>query len=612
MALSVEEKTILAVGCITGGFLLIFLIYSYIVYKLGWRSIQEYGGGLQMKDLLKKDKNQGAHLNEIPSEKIKFVEYGGKGHFVASLVLSLLVFVFFELLILTLVMFDHIHVAGGIIIMLIVSFVYWGTFIVQPSKSLIQETILERPLSKWSIRFGKKINNIKHTYGYWIGYAILVLAIVAANILLEGTCENNLEIVSTRIFRKYQSPSCPEGVPCLVYLTLTETPHQSIYVNYHSSNPSEVGTFCIHSTFPGIPDNFSRVDDSLTKMTIGSSFKMDIEVRRNVHYVLLENLDPSTVYYFRCGTVTYGFSSERKFQTLSVNSTSGYSFVVGGDMDSTETSMVISEIAARQEPQFALLGGDLAYDRAQLTCYRLVDKWLDMYQTKMITPQGFTIPMVATIGNHEVIGDFDATPQRIPFFTKYFAQSNYIKQTNQLSQIEDRLTYGYVNIGGPNGTVIFNLDSGHSASMTTQKEWMQDVLESNVTSPQFKFAIYHVPMYPTIRTYENTHSTAVRSNWLSYFDEISMTVGFENHDHAYKRTYPMINGVQNPNGTVYIGDGAWGVTARPAPDQRFYQVLTKSLNYVTYVKVSPTNKTVTFQSFSKDGNIFDEGVMEYK
>lgn len=41
-------------------------------------------------------------------------------------------------------------------------------------------------------------------------------------------------------------------------------------------------------------------------------------------------------------------------------------------------------------------------------------------------------------------------------------------------------------------------------------------------------------------------------------------MAFENHDHTYKRTYPIKHALVVPDGegTVYLGDGCWGKPAR--------------------------------------------------
>lgn len=41
--------------------------------------------------------------------------------------------------------------------------------------------------------------------------------------------------------------------------------------------------------------------------------------------------------------------------------------------------------AAQLDPRFAILGGDLAYANALPTCYRVWDKWFDMWEENMIT-----------------------------------------------------------------------------------------------------------------------------------------------------------------------------------------------------------------------------------
>ncbi len=41
--------------------------------------------------------------------------------------------------------------------------------------------------------------------------------------------------------------------------------------------------------------------------------------------------------------------------------------------------------AAQLDPRFALLGGDLAYANALPTCYRVWDKWFDMWEENMVT-----------------------------------------------------------------------------------------------------------------------------------------------------------------------------------------------------------------------------------
>ena len=49
--------------------------------------------------------------------------------------------------------------------------------------------------------------------------------------------------------------------------------------------------------------------------------------------------------------------------------------------------------------------------------------------------------------------------------------------------------------------------------------------------------------------------------WLPLFDRYNVVGAFENHVHQFKRTYPLKNGevVNDTEGTIYFGDGAWGI-----------------------------------------------------
>src|SRR5690606_14044183 len=73
-----------------------------------------------------------------------------------------------------------------------------------------------------------------------------------------------------------------------------------------------------------------------------------------------------------------------------------------------------------------------------------------------------------------------------------------------------------------------------------------------------------VPLYPSNRSYEGHWSALGRQHWLPLFDRHELTVGFENHDHTYKRSHRLRNNqVVAEGGTLYLGDGSWGRQARP-------------------------------------------------
>lgn len=75
-----------------------------------------------------------------------------------------------------------------------------------------------------------------------------------------------------------------------------------------------------------------------------------------------------TAYYFRAG---YGsdaslYSSEKKFKTLP-SDTAGVTFITGGDLGLSEMTKTLMKQAALQNPDFALIGGDVAYANAMVS-----------------------------------------------------------------------------------------------------------------------------------------------------------------------------------------------------------------------------------------------------
>src|SRR5437763_6879747 len=74
--------------------------------------------------------------------------------------------------------------------------------------------------------------------------------------------------------------------------------------------------------------------------------------------------------------------------------------------------------AARQDPMFAVVGGDLGYDNGKSVETSL--GFLKNYSKHMIGRDGRLIPLVACIGNHEVDGGYNKPRTKAPFFYALF------------------------------------------------------------------------------------------------------------------------------------------------------------------------------------------------
>ena len=91
------------------------------------------------------------------------------------------------------------------------------------------------------------------------------------------------------------------------------------------------------------------------------------------------------------------------------------------------------------------------------------------------------------------------------------------------------------------------------------------------------------------------------------FDTYHLTAAFENHEHLYKRTHPILNGVIDAQGVMYIGDGGWGVDNPRRPrhlQSKWYLAKAVSARHFLLMTVEQNKQTVT--AISSDGSVIDQ------
>ena len=284
---------------------------------------------------------------------------------------------------------------------------------------------------------------------------------------------------------------------------------------------------------------------------------------RVIHRVELTGLEPATKYRFRMP----GVDQPYKFRTMPDNANEPIRFITGGDTSTGDEFRKTNQAAALYDPEFIAWGGDLAYANGDpRRIYRWYSWFEDIMET-LITPSNRVIPVLVTIGNHEVFrlsrldrenGNDTTWPMRkwgledgrATFFETFFAMPGL-------------KGWGLLDFG--DYMSIFLLDTDHGKGSTVAGEpqtvWLEKTLKERRHIPHL-FPVYHVPAYSSVRGIDGAGKERIRENWVPLFEENGVRVVFENHDHAYKRTYPMKNERISPNGIVFMGDGAWGVGPR--------------------------------------------------
>ena len=359
-----------------------------------------------------------------------------------------------------------------------------------------------------------------------------------------------------------------------------------------------------------------RTDDTIDYVEQGQTEWHTIQgthslLPKNTPYLLhsaeITNLKPETTYQFRTGSDAVSY----KFQTMPIHLISPISFVAGGDMyhDSLETLHKTNKQAALTSPLFALVGGDIAYAADKVFgflprwTHPLIDvwvgqkfdrwlEWLVAWKNDMVTPDGRLIPMLPAIGNHDTSGRFGQTPEEAPFFYALFPMPG---------------EQGYNVLDFGNYMSIFLLDSGHTHSIGGQQAaWLARTLHDREIVPH-KFALYHVPAYPSVHNIKAEIPTQIRKFWVPSFDAYHLTAAFENHEHTYKRTHKIKGGRIDNTGVLYIGDGGWGVDKPRRPrhlDQKWFLSHVASARHFLFVVVEQEKQTVT--ALTPEGAVIDQ------
>ena len=124
------------------------------------------------------------------------------------------------------------------------------------------------------------------------------------------------------------------------------------------------------------------------------------------------------------------------------------------------------------------------------------------------------------------------------------------------------------------------LDTGHTTPIEgEQAAWLEKTLKARAEHPNV-FVDQPRSAYPSFRNPDGGKEKegtgeGNRKHWVPLFQKYRVPVVLEHHDHTFKRTKPLIDGLANDNGVLYLGDGSWGKLRTPKdPDKTPYLAVT--------------------------------------
>jgi hypothetical protein len=333
--------------------------------------------------------------------------------------------------------------------------------------------------------------------------------------------------------------------PSTLFLTWQRDPTTTMTVQWVGAAGETADTTVSYS-----PDCY---DDWQEQPTATKPFpKTDLKVFR----AELTGLTPGTDYEFRVGKQ----SPTYRFRTMPAKATDTIHFISGGDCGVNPHAAANNVQAARQDPLFAVVGGDLGYDNGRSAATSLA--FLRNWSKHAVGRGGRLIPMVACIGNHEVDGGYNKPRAKAPFFYALF--DGLYPDT------------GFATLDFGDYLSLVLLDTGHTSAVAgAQTDWLEKALKARADHPNV-LVVNHVPAYPSYRRAEGTGlkkgtGEDQREHWVPLFEKYRVPVVLEHHDHTFKRTKPLLDGLADADGVLYLGDGSWGRLRNPKrPDQLAY------------------------------------------
>jgi hypothetical protein len=304
----------------------------------------------------------------------------------------------------------------------------------------------------------------------------------------------------------------------------------------------------------------------------------------------LTGLKPATEYQFRID----GSPAAYRFRTMPAKATEAIRFVSGGDCGVDLHAVNNNMQAAKQDPMFVVIDGDLGYDNGISADTSI--RFLRNYSKHLVDSQGRLIPLVVGIGNHEIVGGYGGARSAAPFF--FALHDGLYPETS----------YNVLDFGDYMSIVL--LDTGHQSPIGgEQTSWLEKTLAARVDCPNL-LVFNHVPAYPSYRPFSKNDGTPGtgadnRKHWLPLFERYNVDVVFEHHDHTFKRTKPMLGGhVDERRGLIYLGDGSWG-KIRPIiePEKRPYLAAYNSAYHMSLHEIEGSKRR--HQAIDEYGKVID-------
>lgn len=373
--------------------------------------------------------------------------------------------------------------------------------------------------------------------------------------------------------------------PPVVYLTWQRDPTTTMTVNWFNTSPAQN---TLRYRVPGEPQ----------WTILASSNQAFPHAERTIHTAEITGLAADAAYEFQVD----GYEDTFTFRTMPAMLSRPVKFGVGGDVDVGATADAMTAAIAGHDPDFLVIGGDHAYEDARAENFWKWYRYMESWFRNARSPDGRMIPLVVGIGNHEVRNgygsshpDFDNSAAWRDRYAAYYYRT--------FAWPGPAVPYGAMDFGGYLSIIV--TDTEHSSPQITgtdpQSQWLATALDARRNVPHL-LPVHHVPAYTSYRSFNEPISQRLRQHWVPLYEQAGVKLVFEHHDHTYKVTKPLLNGAENTNGIVFLGDGLWGVSSRPPDTSRWYLQAASEQHHAHLVTITSSNRII--QTVGTNGQFF--------
>ncbi|XP_058001349.1 purple acid phosphatase 18 isoform X1 [Hevea brasiliensis] len=363
----------------------------------------------------------------------------------------------------------------------------------------------------------------------WIFISSLIMAITCTSELMEPKLILTVFLlISATVTSEYIRPpprktlhfpwsSRPSSHPQQVHISLAGDKH--IRVSWVTDDKSSLSTV-EYGTSPGRYSAISHGESTSYSYLLYSSGK--------IHHTVIGPLEPSTVYFYRCG------GQGPEFQLKTPPAQLPITFAVAGDLGQTGWTKSTLDHIDQCKYDVHLLPGDLSYaDYMQ-------HRW-DTFG-ELVQPLASARPWMVTEGNHE--------EESIPIIKDGFQSYNSRwKMPFEESGSSSNLYYSF-EVGGAHVIMLGSYTDYDEYS--EQYNWLKaDLAKVDRKQIPWLLVLFHVPWYNSNHAHQGEGDGMMAAiEPLIYAAGVDIVLA--GHVHAYERT-----GNSDPCGTVHItiGDG---------------------------------------------------------